>query len=151
MESRFFAQVEYSDECWEWIGHKHNNYGRFGNTRSHRWSYEYFIGPIPKGKIICHHCDNPPCVNPFHLYAGTYKDKSQDMIERGRNYWLNKTHCPRGHELSGDNVFINKKNQRSCKECRREADRKSWHKRYKSDEFRNKYLAKRRADYRGEE
>jgi hypothetical protein len=63
-----------SDECWE----------TFDHGRRSRFAYVYFIGPIPEGMLICHKCDNPSCVNPNHLFLGTDKDNSQDMIKKGR-------------------------------------------------------------------
>lgn len=76
------------DECWLWGGAKiSNGYGRLprvGNRYAHRFSYELANGPIPKGRWILHHCDNPSCVNPKHLYAGTAKDNAQDRERRGR-------------------------------------------------------------------
>jgi hypothetical protein len=50
--------------------------------------WELHNGPIPKGKMICHHCDNPACVNPEHLYLGDGKSNKQDCIRRGRAVWL---------------------------------------------------------------
>lgn len=53
---------------------------------AHRISYELFKGKIKKGKFILHHCDNPPCVNPSHLYQGTPQDNMTDKVKRGRQY-----------------------------------------------------------------
>lgn len=87
--SRFWARVEKSDACWLWTGPLINaGYGKFkveSRTRSaHRFSYELRHGPIPEGMIICHTCDNPPCVNPDHLFLGTNKDNSRDMVAKNR-------------------------------------------------------------------
>jgi hypothetical protein len=54
---------------------------------THQLSYEMNVGPIPEGKFICHHCDNPPCCNPTHLYAGTPKDNVHDRHARFR-HWM---------------------------------------------------------------
>ena len=83
--------------CWEWpTGPRRGGYAevlvRGKKRRLHRVSYEEFKGPIPKGKRICHHCDNPRCVNPGHLYIGTAADNANDVKERGnpRSYKLKK-------------------------------------------------------------
>lgn len=52
--------------------------------KAHRYAYEYYKGEIPKGLIIRHVCDNPRCVNPDHLMAGTHKENVHDMMTRGR-------------------------------------------------------------------
>lgn len=75
--------------CWEWNrGRDKDGYGKFwldGRTeQAHRVAWETFRGPIPDGKIICHHCDNPPCVNPDHLFLGTHLDNTLDAEAKGR-------------------------------------------------------------------
>jgi hypothetical protein len=75
------------------------------------------VGPIPDGMLVLHTCDNPPCVNPDHLYLGTWKDNMQDRIKRGRNPKLNMTHCKNGHEYSKENLRYNCRGERCCKAC----------------------------------
>lgn len=76
--------------CWEWAGRRDDRgYGQLGiqgrSFRAHRVFFERFKGPIPEGLCVLHHCDNPPCVNPDHLYAGTQLDNARDRISRKRN------------------------------------------------------------------
>ena len=82
------------DDCWEWLGFKDSRgYGQIRinkkNIRTHRFSYEHYKNngqPIPSSLCVCHHCDNPSCVNPNHLFLGTYKDNAQDRNRKGRGF-----------------------------------------------------------------
>ena len=92
--ARFWSKVNKAgdDECWEWTGGCRNGYGRFVlrwcQTYAHRISWELAFGEIPKGLCALHKCDNPPCVNPKHLFLGTKKDNTDDMIKKGRHVVL---------------------------------------------------------------
>src|SRR5712671_18401 len=85
--------------CWIWIGSRvAQGYGRIGDTRAHRLSWAAFISPIPDGMFVCHHCDNPPCINPSHLFLGDHEANAADMVQKGR------THRPFG-ENNGSAVL----------------------------------------------
>ena len=89
---RFWRHVDKSGGCWVWRGGKdRRGYGLFRGHRSkmvraHRFSWElHNQDVIPEGMLVCHHCDNPPCVRPDHLFVGTVQDNSDDMILKGRS------------------------------------------------------------------
>lgn len=115
--------------CWLWTagtrGSRGSNYASFhflGKHESgHRVSWILFRGAIPNGLMILHKCSVMLCVNPDHLYVGTAKDNMRDVLVAGHNYQKNKTHCPKGHEYSADNIYSSKgRNMRMCGICCRE-------------------------------
>ncbi len=85
----FWSRVKKGDECWEWTARlTASGYGRLrwaGEWMfAHRLSYQLTFGQIEPGMCICHHCDNPKCVRPDHLFMGTHKDNAQDKVRKGR-------------------------------------------------------------------
>jgi hypothetical protein len=134
---RFFQKVDKSGndkfpDCWIWKGGRTSkNYGSFKYYQdksaigSHVSSYLFHVGEVPKGMLVRHRCDNPPCVNPEHLLLGTNSDNMKDMYARGRNGPSTKkrTHCFKGHLFEEFGVYERKKKNgrtdRICRECQR--------------------------------
>lgn len=93
---RYHNRIEKRNDsaCWEWIGARDSDgYGHItikidGKTKwikAHRLSWEYAFGNIPDHTCVLHHCDNPSCVNPVHLFLGTQEDNMHDMKSKGRS------------------------------------------------------------------
>lgn len=85
----FWTHVLQVGECWEWTARRiWKGYGRVRiegkDVATHRYAWSLLHGPIPDGMWVLHTCDNPPCVNPEHLFLGTALDNVRDMISKGR-------------------------------------------------------------------
>ncbi len=125
--------------CWEWKKTRNGQgYGQLGirignktvSKSVHRLVAGIVYGEIPKGMLVCHHCDVRHCCNPEHLYIGTVLDNARDAKERGRSVNIltarnaSKTHCAQGHPFSNENVQRNKAGHRMCRTCRLQEGRR---------------------------
>ena len=116
VNQRFESKIvkEYNPEgCWLWNASKEKGgYGSFWNgkniCKAHRYSYELFREKIPKDLCVLHTCDNRWCVNPEHLWLGTYQDNAIDMVKKGRHCDVNGAKNGRA-KLSTNDIYQIKK------------------------------------------
>lgn len=128
------VRVSTIDECWIWTGRKHDRkgYGSFclnGKAHKvHRYMWELCVDAIPEGMHVCHSCDNPTCVNPFHLWLGTNSDNVQDRVRKGRsrNGRENMAHCKHGHEFTPENTHVTPEGHQNCRACWRSRAKNQW-------------------------
>lgn len=139
----FWAHVQKTESCWLWTGRTIQSSGKARYPRiavkidgkwidvlAHRWSHEYFIGPIPEGLTVDHvkarGCTSTLCVNPDHLEAVTQRENNLrgDTVAA---ICARQTHCIHGHPFDEENTFYipfkNGRQKRGCKECRRRHNR----------------------------
>lgn len=120
--TEFWDNVEKTDGCWYWRGYTNKRWG-YGYSsiqgklwRVHRFVYTLLVGDIPEGLHLDHLCKNRICVNPNHLEPVTNKEN----VLRGDGLTAvnaRKQVCIRGHNLSGNNLYITPSGHRNCKEC----------------------------------
>lgn len=138
--SRYWSMVRRNDaRCWDWLGSTYRGYGQIAAgpfmMKAHRvaWAIHH-RRPFPRGKLACHSCDNPNCVNPNHIWAGSSKDNLVDASRKGRlkrskpsvmsQRMAAMTHCKRGHPFDEVNTRPLKNGWRECRECVRIRRRK---------------------------
>ena len=126
LEERFAEKAAPANRggCRLWTGWKdRKGYGMIrANGRrvfTHRVVWELAHGPIPEGLCVLHRCDVPGCVAVDHLFLGTNLDNMKDKMAKGRHHYQKKTHCPRGHPLSGANLYRHPNGSRRCRICGR--------------------------------
>lgn len=127
---RIIARSEWQGDCLVWTGGTMvNGYGQIRETfngkrtqtGAHRIIYRDTIGPIPDGHYVCHTCDNPPCVNPDHLWVGLPIENSADMVQKGR---AELPRCREGHEYTPENTYYYPTGKKMCRTCHRAGQRR---------------------------
>lgn len=127
--------------CWRWMANvSKESYGTFwagdqGTVSAHLWAYRSLIGPVPVGTVLdhlCHtidvdcpggnSCEHRRCVNPAHLEPVTVVvNLHRSDAPAARNAL--RTHCVRGHELAGENLYVRPNGSRNCRACQRSYER----------------------------
>jgi len=107
--NKFWSRIIIPEDltnCWIYSGTETNSgHGMFWagkNILAHRFSWEFYNGEIPKGKLVLHDCDIPNCINPSHLYLGTHQDNMDDMVNRDRSCYGSLS----GKSILTENIVI---------------------------------------------
>lgn len=116
MSERFWSKVDKTVKCWNWLGHKNRaGYGVYGGKLAHR----IVMAPIPKGLEVDHICRNRACVNQAHLRVVTHRENTLAAgSQTASAINARKTHCPKNHPYSGDNLYYRKRRHGFARECR---------------------------------
>lgn len=147
IKPRFESKFKKTNGCWIWKGSfSAKGYGFFHigpkqkrrNYHAHRISYLIYIGEIPTNFCIMHSCDNPPCVNPSHLKAGTFFENSNDMVSKNRHRYGSRHKNSKITEKEvvlirkdytgkfGNIMYLSRKFGIDKAQIRRIIDKKSW-------------------------
>lgn len=122
LEEKLLAGIEIQGECWVFTRGSSNSAGhktiescgkRIG---AHRAAYGVWVDDIPDGLWVLHHCDNPPCVNPDHLFIGTQLDNANDCVSKGRA-GLHGRGNGITHSVCGTTLAVSPKGQKYCPKC----------------------------------
>ena len=133
LRDRFWRKVDTSAgpyACWPWTASvRPTGYGQFSYqgkpVTATRALWQMYHGPLPSSVHVLHHCDNPPCVHPLHLYLGNHRQNMRDMVLRGRTGvargYIHKgralqSHCKFGHPYDEQNTYA-AKGHRYCRIC----------------------------------
>ena len=127
-----FVEKQTGDGCWTWRGQKtKRGYGKFyvsTQRKTTAYTASRFVifletgSHVPAELFVCHHCDNPSCVRPSHLFVGTQRENILDAKAKGR-IWIpsdryrTRTHCKHGHEFTPENTRVAPKGTLICRAC----------------------------------
>jgi hypothetical protein len=136
LPERMWTYIDQSagpDGCWPWTGaRQRQGYGRTSIGPRHLRAHRVVLGAalgreLSPREYVLHHCDNPPCCNPAHLFLGTSSDNMRDAVAKGRHIGpASRTHCKRGHDLSVHGVRWGGHAGRQCRVCNALRQRKDW-------------------------
>lgn len=118
--AQFWSKVEIGNPnaCWEWRPSIESGwYGSFRGVPTHRQAYIFVHKILGKDAKVCHSCDNPPCCNPNHLWAGSQADNVRDMMEKGRGWSRGRPGGRKGgrpRKLTDAQVSNARKRYRAC-------------------------------------
>jgi len=139
-------RFEIGTGCWIWQGKSKLGYGYVsvrgcGTLGTHRAMW-YAKHGDPGALDVLHNCNNKLCISPLHLHLGTHKQNFKEASEAKLLQGQWKTHCKRGHPLSGDNLYIQPKyGFRGCKQCQKDRKNQRWR---DDPEYRARKLARQK-------